>query len=212
MMTLHFLHGWGYDASFWTPLRQHLPEFRHVCADAGYFGAATRPDLPETPFWAVGHSAGACSLLALEAPHCLGLISINGFARFTRDEDFPDGVPERILHRMIRQLDRQPRDVLHQFRQMCGETDPVLPTTLDHEALKTGLAALAGMDHRPLLPRWEGRLHSLHSPDDPLSPARNGLGPAANGISLPGGHLLPLTHPQDCAILLRRIIRDTPLA
>ncbi len=209
MTTLYFLHGWGYDASFWTPLRSHLSVFRHVCEDAGYFGSAIQPPLPETPFWAVGHSAGACSLLALNSPHCLGLVSINGFARFTSAEDFPEGVPERILQRMIRQLDRQPETVLHQFRQMCGETDPILPATLNHEALKAGLATLAAMDHRPLLPRWTRRLHSLHSPDDPLAPARNGLGPNAASITLSGGHLLPLTHPQGCATLLTRIIRSS---
>lgn len=212
MTTLYFLHGWGYDASFWTPLRNHLSELRHVCEDASYFGPASRPALPETPFWAIGHSAGACSLLALDSPHCLGLISINGFARFTSAEDFPEGVPERILRRMIRQLDRQPETILHQFRQMCGETDPVLPATVNREALKAGLSTLASMDHRSLLPRWGRRLHSLHSPDDPLSPARNGLRPHVPGIPLPGGHLLPLTHPQDCAALLKRIIRDTPSA
>ncbi|MCX5616914.1 biotin synthase [Bombella sp. TMW 2.2559] len=209
MTILYFQHGWGYDASFWTPLRNHLRDFQHVCGEAGYFGAEARSDLPQDPFWAVGHSAGACSLLALDAPHCLGLISINGFARFTRTENFPEGVPERILHRMIRQLDRQPEPVLHQFRQMCGEADPALPATLDHDALKAGLSALAAMEHRPLLSRWKGRLHSLHSPDDPLSPARNGLGLDAASISLPGGHLLPCTHPQDCAALLTRIIRNT---
>lgn len=208
MTTLYFQHGWGYDASFWMPLQNHLPEFQHVCADAGYLGAEARSNLPQSPFWAIGHSAGACSLLALEAPHCLGIISINGFARFTKAEDFPEGVPERILHRIIRQLDRQPAPVLHQFRQMCGETAPILPSTLDRDALKAGLTTLAEMDHRPLLPRWEGRLHSLHSPDDPLSPARNGLGADIPSSTLPGGHLLPHTHPQDCATLLTRIIKN----
>lgn len=206
MATLYYLHGWGYDAHFWERLHAHLPAWQHICADAGYFGSPAQPPLPDIPFWAIGHSAGACALLALRSPLCRGLISINGFTRFTAAPDYPEGLPTRLLQRMIRQFGRQPETVLHQFRQMCGEENPTLPVTLNHTALTDGLTALETIDHRALLPYWHGRLYSLHSVDDPLSPARSGMGATAFSMEQSGGHRLPLTHPQECAAFLTRII------
>ncbi|MCT6855054.1 hypothetical protein BG621_08210 [Parasaccharibacter apium] len=206
MTTLYYLHGWGYDAHFWEGLHTHLPSWQHICADAGYFGSPAHPPLPEVPFWAVGHSAGACALLTLRSPLCRGLISFNGFARFTAAPDYPEGLPPRIMHRMIRQFERQPATVLRQFRHMCGEPDPTLPSTLNLPALTDGLTMLETVDHRDHLPYWQGRLYSLHCVDDPLIPARSGMGAAAWGVERTGGHRLPLTHPQECAAFLTRII------
>lgn len=208
MTFVYFMHGWGYDASFWAPLCACLPNIQPLYADAGYFGAPAQPPLPQAPFWAVGHSAGVSSLLphALTSSHCLGLVSINGFARFSQTEDFPQGVPGRILSRMSKQLTRNPQNVLTSFYQMCGDTTPNLSSKLHIEQLQNGLKALQDNDMRALLPQWQGRLYEIISPDDPLSPARTGLQYATQSLSLSGGHLLPRTHPHACAQYLQSLM------
>ncbi|WP_367644010.1 alpha/beta fold hydrolase, partial [Achromobacter ruhlandii] len=101
--TLLFVHGWAFDAAFWGPLAGALADWPQAVADAGYFGPAHTP-APAGPVLAIGHSLGALRLLGEPPPGCLGLVAINGFARFGAADDFPEGVPARMLDRMLNRL------------------------------------------------------------------------------------------------------------
>ncbi|MXV43692.1 biotin synthase [Saccharibacter sp. 17.LH.SD] len=202
---LYLAHGWSYDASFWTAMLHQLPGFRAVIIDFGYNGAPSFPPPPQEPYLAVGHSTGVLSLLAQDSPLCRGMLSINGFARFSQAASFPEGIPARFIERMNRRLCQDTSSVLHAFRHMCGDNRTPLPHTPDQATLQAGLTTLIQADHRPHLTRWSGKLNSLVGQDDPLSPARSGLPPPARQDTLPGGHVLPLTHPHLCAQHLRAI-------
>jgi pimeloyl-ACP methyl ester carboxylesterase len=52
-----FVHGWGYDAGFWDPLRQTLGDLPGITLDLGYFGD-TRTAIPDGITLLVGHSLG----------------------------------------------------------------------------------------------------------------------------------------------------------
>ncbi|WZB76845.1 hypothetical protein WJ972_16070 [Achromobacter insuavis] len=121
--TLLFVHGWAFDAAFWAPLAAALADWPQAVVDAGYFGPARMP-APAGPVLAIGHSLGALRLLAEPPPACLGLVAINGFARFGAADDFPEGVPARMLDRMLNRLAAQPDAVLRDFRQRCGDSAP----------------------------------------------------------------------------------------
>lgn len=205
-ITLYCHHGWSYDETFWAPLLAHLPNVTPLLVNEGYYGAPAFPPPPSTPYWAVGHSAGVMALLGQEHPSCLGLIAINGFAQFHESDDFPQGVPTRMITRMQRRLATQPSDVLSSFRRACDDPAP-LPETPPHiDRLLAGLERLCHDNHHPFLDRWNGRLYSLAGTTDPLSPARAGLPAPAQTTVHQGGHLLPLTDPAFCASFIQTII------
>lgn len=227
---LYLIHGWSYDASFWAPLLACLPKWRALCADAGYFGAPNTPPLPTEPWIGVSHSAGLLEFLERtpfketvpnSSGPCKGLIAFNGFARFTTAPDFPSGVPERVLTRMERQLEKAPLSVLMQFRALCGEQAPQFPGAPESARLRVGLERLRTRDCRAEAARLmaEGRLFGLAGNDDPLAPAQIGLGSnnpnlligrppskVTRSVGLvEGGHLLPLTQSRFCADWLEQI-------
>ncbi|WP_194149752.1 alpha/beta fold hydrolase [Oecophyllibacter saccharovorans] len=228
---LYLCHGWGYDSGFWNAMLSHLPGWRAVCSEAGYFTPDRPPVMPEwpkRPWLAVGHSAGVQDLLQRFGGHwpagCRGLASFNGFARFTSAPDHPQGLAERVLSRMERRLLTHPREVLADFRQLCSSDQATADLLTDLPApdmsrLRQGLIQLRQRDCRGQLSQMHrhraGRLFSLVGGRDPLSPAR--LGPVLKPMPeeradpiqvtcLPqGGHLLPLTHPAFCARWLEKI-------
>ena len=64
-VSLLFIHGWGFDATFWRALRDALPDYSTEALDLGYFGAPSSP-CPRPPVLVVAHSLGA--MLALREP------------------------------------------------------------------------------------------------------------------------------------------------
>jgi len=202
---LYLVHGWGFDASFWAAMLAHLPDVSTQIVDCGYFGSEHRPPLPQTPYLAVGHSAGSLALLGQDLSGCEGVVFFNGFPRFTAAPDFPDGTPERVLIRMRARLKRDPAGVLHDFRALCG-TDAPLPGTPDVDALAQGLEELQSLDCRSQAANWKNKLHWMTGTDDPFGAAKAGF--ATPGERVEGKHLLPLTHPEFCANFVRRWLDD----
>ena len=98
-MMLVMLHGWGFDRDFWRKLREELNGFDCISWDLGFYGDPHMPP-PERPAIAVGHSYGLLWLLKHRPFAWRGLISINGFSRFSAAGDFPQGVPLAQLDRL----------------------------------------------------------------------------------------------------------------
>lgn len=208
-MTPHLLlvHGWGFDAGFWTPMLQALGGDMPATAwDLGFHGRPSRPALPPgVPVVAVGHSFGLLWLLKERPLDWTRLVSINGFSRFTRADDFPSGVAPRVLQRMIDRLAEHPEPVFLDFMGKCGLADPVLDD-LDLDALAWGLKALA---------EWDCRQDGLV--DLALAGRRDTILPMAMTDALfpqplarwhDGGHLLPLTDPVWCAQQVRIVVES----
>lgn len=193
--TLVFQHGWAFDASFWAPLRAALSEWPQRTLDRGYFGDACPTDVapPDvalshaapsdaTPSDAVatdraapvvwiGHSFGFMRGLASIAAggNVDGLISINGFPRFSAAPDFTHGTPSRVVERMATRLRTHTGPVVDDFRQRCGapaRSPTQSPTCL--EPLLSDLLALRDEDYRATLLAYAGPLLALASRDDPI--------------------------------------------
>lgn len=206
-MKLLFAHGWGFDRHFWDPLIALLPEWETVADDRGYFGAAFTPDVAG-PCLAVTHSFGTMRVLADPPPGLAGLVAINGFERFTALPGKP-GVAVRVVDRMLRRFEADPRAVLAEFRKTCGAGEPASgidadPEPLHAEPLHADLLRLR--DARPPLPRVP--VVVLHGGRDPLLPAEMRAATFA-GCDVhrldheTAGHLLPLENPQLCAQAVR---------
>lgn len=200
-MTLVFVHGWGFDAGFWDPLRECLGHPHSVAVDLGFRGEPVMPEWPEGGV-AIGHSLGLLWLLKTRPFRWRTLIAVNGFTRFTKAADFSNGVPARLIDRMIAKADADHPAVAADFLTRCGLAEPETED-LHKDALIEGLQWLAEWDCRaglttPVL-ALAGRL-------DPIAP------PAMTEDCFPadairwqqeGGHLLPLTHPHWCAETIR---------
>lgn len=201
------VHGWGYDASLWREVVPLLTGFDVEVCDLGFFGAPRLPTACDAPRIAVGHSLGALWWLAMSDLPWTQLVAINAFPRFTAAADFPHGVAPRVLERMRKRFAVAPAAVLADFQATCGGTGPGLPD--DTRTLEQGLATLGDIDARQ---QWDARATDIRL----LAGRRDAIVPTALtedvAAALPqehlrwiddGGHLLPLTHPAECAAFIR---------
>lgn len=199
-MKLLLAHGWGFDRHVWDRLAPLLTEWEQVRDDSGYF-AAPAPARVEGPCIAVTHSFGTMRVLADPPPGLAGIVAINGFERFTALPGKP-GVPTRVVDLMLRQFDRDPRDVVEEFRRRVGCDEPfgeIHPAPLRSDLLRL-------RDARPPLP--SAPVLVLHGARDPLLPETMreasfaGL-TARRLVHETAGHLLPLEDPLLCAQAVR---------
>lgn len=202
-MKLLFAHGWGFDRQFWKPLARLLPDWEHAIDDRGYFGAPQDVTV-EGPCVAVTHSFGTMRVLAAPPSGLTGIVAINGFERFTAVPGRA-GVPVRVLDRMLRRFDTEPRGVLAEFRRTCGSEEPFgeIDAPLLHADLLRLRDAAPPVLRRPVL--------VLHGGCDPLLPEAMRAGTFAGADvrridDAAGGHLLPLEAPQLCAAAVRGMV------
>ncbi|HIJ84491.1 MAG: biotin synthesis protein BioH [Magnetococcales bacterium] len=211
--TLLFVHGWGFGPGFWRPLIRSLKGWNTQSLDLGFFGPPRLEIQGEGPWVAIGHSTGFLWILRQLQKNplqsrCLGLVSLMGFSRFVRGDDFLHGVDRRILTRMEGELTRDSNQVLDQFMAMGGVNRPLagLRAQGDAQALAQGLNWLAAWDERPTLAAWTRPWLALAQRDDGIVSERmtldcfGSLTPvAAGGLQWfdQGGHFLPLITQPD---------------
>jgi len=195
---LVLLHGWGYDSSFWRPLRECLDGLDTLAWDLGYYGEASLP-APERPAVAIGHSYGVLWFLHRRPFPWHGLISINGFNRFAAAPDFPDGVPLAQLDRLTASVAEATLPALTGFRQRCGDSS-LPPPTPDQRRLQDSLGHLRDWDARPAQPDL-----ALCGKTDKVVPPALSRAAFSPAITLwhEGGHLLPQQDPEWCADQIR---------
>lgn len=210
MRTLLFVHGWGFDAGFWSAVSERLPDFRREAVDLGFRGPGHRPT-PERPV-VVAHSMGLAWALANLARPWAGVVAVNAFPRFTRAADFVSGVAPRLVERMIDRFDDDPRGVAADFLRRCGVASP------DTESLRPGplgeaLRWLATGDERAALGELDCPLVALAGTRDPIVPeamSREAFAGRDLILAEGGGHLLPLSHPDWVAQRIRHFAAAPP--
>ena len=211
---LVFVHGWAFDPGVWQGLRAELDDLDTAVIDLGFFGPPTGPAAPpDRPVIAVGHSLGVLWLLVTRPFPWRGLVSINGFPRFTDGPDYEPAVPHRQLERMIRRFQADPAGITEEFRNRCGAFGP-LPDGPVPESLLHGLNWLRDWDARETASPDDPPMLALAGGDDPVLPAGmdehcfNAF-PRVHRERLDGaGHLLPVTHPTWCAARIRAFLAE----
>ncbi|MBF0444501.1 MAG: alpha/beta hydrolase [Magnetococcales bacterium] len=224
--TLLLVHGWGLGAGVWRPVVQQLGNPPHISLDFGFYGRKQLEIPDDRPLIAVGHSLGFLWLLQYLATaswggRVEGLVSINGFARFSKADDFPQGVDHCLLRGMKNGLQRDPVKVLNDFRVLGGGPggdfigeDAKL--RVDAMALAYGLGWLLEWDGRGGLAQWQKPFLAIANSDD------NIVTPAISRASFTtlldgegsikwldqGGHLGLLSRPRAYGELLDRFYRS----
>lgn len=197
-----FVHGWGYDARFWDPVRTALGDAPSGALDLGYFGAADTK-LPHRVTLLVGHSLGFLWLARQSALTHVPLIGINAFPRFLEAENYRPAIAPRVLERMRRRVIGDARGVLEDFWARAGAAGPIRePNTA---ALAEGLDHLATWDERENLAPRASRMRLIAGREDAIVPAAmtEMAFPKSEIAWLPGGHALPRSHAADVAQLIR---------
>ena len=196
-----FAHGWGYDASFWGPLREALGDRSSAALDLGYFGAADTV-IPEGVTLLVGHSLGFLWLARQRALRHLPLIGINPFPRFLETDDYRPAVAPRALDRMRRRVAVDPGGALAEFWRRAGAAGP--EKSPDTAALAEGLDHLAAWDERENLARRASPARLIAGTQDAIVPAAMTRMAFEHSTVdwLLGGHALPRTHPVELARLI----------
>jgi pimeloyl-[acyl-carrier protein] methyl ester esterase len=199
MSSLVFVPGWGLDTTFWQPVQNLLgglickPFFSHSIAihSLGHL---------ENKSIAVGHSLGFAWLLHYFPGCWKGLVSVNGFTKFTRTTEFPEGIAPRVLQKMIAQFSQDPGQVYTEFLRRCGNDASFFPSG-DLGELLRGLHALQEWDERETLHAQNIPVLALAGLHDPIVTPNLTRKCFAN-IQIQwqaGGHLLPHTHSIWCA-------------
>jgi pimeloyl-[acyl-carrier protein] methyl ester esterase len=137
----------------------------------------------------------------------VGVVALDGFARFGKAPDFPEGVPGRELERMKARLGE---GVLAEFVQRAGGELP--QGEPDAGRLVRGLDRLYILDGRACrLPVWR-----LHADEDPIASLAMadasfaGMNVAERQVRQSTDHLSPLTAPHACADLIRTALKAFP--
>lgn len=226
-VTLLFAHGWALDRTLWDKVLAALGEEARgaLVRDAGYYGRERieRVDVQDggrvtlAPFpldggeamrvLGVGQSLGALELLAEPPPGLIGVVALDGFARFGKAADFPEGVGGRVLERMKARLGE---GALAEFVTRAGGELPIGEP--DAGRLIRGLDRLYTLDGRACrLPVWR-----LHADEDPIAPLAMadasfaGMNVIERRLRQSTDHLSPLTAPHACAELIRAALKALP--
>jgi pimeloyl-[acyl-carrier protein] methyl ester esterase len=197
-----FVHGWGYDAHFWDPVRAALGDVPSTVLDLGYFGAVETM-LPRDVTLLVGHSLGFLWLARQSMLKHLPLVGINAFPRFLEADDYRPAISARVLERMRRRIVGDTHGVLGEFWTRAGAAGP--DRTPNAPALAEGLDQLAAWDERENLVSRASPTRLIAGREDAIVP------PAMTEMAfkgsetawLPGGHALPHTHAAEIARLIR---------
>jgi pimeloyl-[acyl-carrier protein] methyl ester esterase len=198
-----FVHGWGYDARFWDPLRSALGNLPSAALDLGYFGSAQQA-IPGGITILVGHSLGFLWLLRQPSLQHLPLIGINPFPRFLESVNYSPAIAPRVLERMKRRVASDPRGVLAEFWQRAGAVGP--ESSPDPAALAEGLDQLATWDERENLAGRASSVRLIAGQEDAIVPPDMTRMAFKNSVVdwLQGGHALPRTHSGDLAAHIRQ--------
>lgn len=116
-----FCHGFGFDATFWNPLRPYFIGADTIYLDLGYFDNPCMLIHADdaVDFIGIGHSLGLMKLMSLGIKFkCL--VGLHGFIHFLGFDQQLYRRRERELMHLIKQFTRSPEATLMAFYQRTG--------------------------------------------------------------------------------------------
>ncbi len=108
-----FITGWAHGVESMRPMADALCETHAVRIMAGT-QVLREGRIPEADHIVAGSMGGLLAMELLPAS-CRKLVLVSSTARFCSGDRYPCGTPERVLRRMIQQLQRSPEAVLDEF-------------------------------------------------------------------------------------------------
>lgn len=138
-----FCHGFGFDKTFWDPLKPYFATQKTLYLDLGYFGAETYLVLEPEQFnyIGIGHSLGLMKLLSfnISMSHLIGL---HGFIHFLGFDATLNQLRMREWLSLKKYFLRAPELTLKQFYQRVGVPFEIHKKTIQTIKLQQDLDAL----------------------------------------------------------------------
>lgn len=220
-MRILLVHGWGFGPWIWNGMMDRLTalmsplDLEVVPLELGFFGPPTPPQNGHFDV-AVGHSLGFLWLLENRLITFDRLVSINGFTRFSRADDFPTGWPGRVVQRMRKQLAVDAESMLAEFMSKSGVEAEFRKHTdwaaVDIAKLDWALEALINRDGREQWSQFEGPTRAIAGTlDEIVTPGQTRACFFESDVQWlkSNSHCLPLKFPEICAALVRELIEVT---
>ncbi len=217
--SLLIITGWAHGPETVQPMAEALSDGFSVEILTGAHVLLKRA-IPDADFIVTGSMGG---LLALEhlPKLCKKLVLISSTARFCATEGYPCGTHEKILKRMIAQLQRDPQAVLAEFfknvhhprRESRQAAARRLEAAPDLAELVSGLEYLLATDLRLKVPSVPVPVLLLHGAEDRIIPAAasewlHAHLPDSRLTLIPhGGHALPAHHFSATVNAVRRFLQ-----
>ena len=173
MKKLLIISGWAHSTHTIEPIGQRLAHQFKIELLSGA-EALQRPHLPDADAILTGSMGG---LLALERcpTLCKKIVLLSGTACFCKKEGYTHGTAERILERMIQQLEKNPTSLLDAFfsnvhapQKPSRQNNP--SPRIDIPSLREGLLYLRDTDLRSLLPSLNVPVLLMHGTADQIIP------------------------------------------
>ena len=198
------IHGWAANGRVFDPLRESLPENWRIrtpdlpghgaSPDNGAFDITATADALAAeiddgePADLLGWSLGGLVALHLAHRHpqkVRKLCLTASFAKFLAAPDYPEGLSNPALGKMITLFRQDYQKYMRQFLELqflyAKEARPlmhaILPDIVKHgtpAALETALAALSAADARPFLPDIRQPVLLVYGDKDTITPPRMG--------------------------------------
>ena len=173
MKRLLIISGWAHSTHAIEPIGKRFDHQFKVELLSGA-DALQRPHLPEADAILTGSMGG---LLAFERlpSSCEKVVILSGTACFCKKEGYTCGTAERILDRMIAQLEQDPTSLLNAFfsnvhaPQKPSRQNRLHPPN-DFNALREGLLYLRDTDLRSLIPSLQLPVLLMHGTADQIIP------------------------------------------
>ena len=206
MAKIIFVHGWGFDPTFWEPLRHEFAQYSTHAVDMGFFGYQSFED---QPYVYVTHSMGLSWVLE-NVKHPTAIIAINGFTKFIESADWSAGVSRLTLKRMMKGFRVSPQFVWEDLMTKAGMPACTYPDCANEERLLDGLRSLEKGDNRA---KWA----TLECPKLVISSARDEIVPqkltqaSFKGDQIcyiEGDHILPLSRTKKVATAMKRFLDE----
>lgn len=233
-----WIHGWAANSHVFTPLRDDMPQNWQIrtpdlpghgaAPDNGVFDIIAIADAlaaeidEQQPADVLGWSLGGLVALHLahRHPHKVRKLCLTAsFAKFLAEPDYPEGLSNPALGKMITLFRQDYQKYMRQFLELqflyAKAARPlmerVLPDIVKHgtpAALETALNALSAADARALLPEIQQPVLLIYGDKDSITPPRMGdyLArhlPNAEMHTIPqAAHAPFLSHPAQFSALL----------
>lgn len=240
MIQLNFIHGWGVNAKIFQHFSQQFPHNWQIFAHdlAGHGQAPLREpfsitaeadklaDSLDRPSFILGWSLGsqvALHLATRQPEKVRGLILMSGFAKLRASNDYPQGVNNALLNKMVGFFQQDYAKYVRQFLELQLLTTPERRPLIDHllpdliqngtpQALQSALNALEIADARFLLPEIQQPTLIICGNKDAVTPPRMSEYLAAHlphaqlHIIDKAAHAPFLSHETQCVALIEQFI------
>jgi len=204
-------HVWAFDRHFWDDWAAELSSYGNVQSfDRGYFGDPNKieVDNPDDSLILFAHSFGLHLIEEQLFEQADLLIITSGFLYFHPYAAQYKRRSRLIMQEMMKELETNPKEVLHRFYENSFAPDEVPPTDfndLDHQLLLEDLQRLQDSEMDTELLKKADKVCILHGSKDQIVTYKKGrqiynqLQQKSQYFEIKNaGHALPKTHHRQC--------------